>query len=359
MDANNFNQEDRALVVLASYDAKALYLTLLSLNETVSDDETIVIILNGKRGIRSAQVEEVARQWCAGHKRRFVVRPLNYGGAPYESIHEVLDQFAPLKNKGFICKMDDDIIPLRKGWLENLHLKYMALEKSQPVGFVTPLINNNAWGFAQLLDIFDKKEEFALINNFYSTSGEGVVDPCSVADGLCGTVWQYPYLAKWCHEWTLLDVENFIEKTQYLPEREIPLGTHYSIGCIFFRKNLWGDVLSINQRTNFDELSLHLFCQQHSLPKFAVMSEPVGHLFYFVQRKANANLISMCASRLASFWGNKNFLDYPKYDMETFMMMELEEFHQGQQEVLSKKFDEVCQKQQEFFVQQLNDFRQS
>ena len=67
----------------------------------------------------------------------------------------------------------------------------------------------------------------------------------------------------------------------------------------------------------------------------------------------------MCASRLASFWGNKNFLDYPKYDMETFMMMELEEFHQGQQEVLSKKFDEVCQKQQEFFVQQLNDFRQS
>ena len=43
MDANNFNQEDRALVVLASYDAKALYLTLLSLNETVSDDETIVI----------------------------------------------------------------------------------------------------------------------------------------------------------------------------------------------------------------------------------------------------------------------------------------------------------------------------
>jgi hypothetical protein len=317
--------KQRAIVLLAAYDATALYLALQSLSKTVSDDDVVVVILNGKRGIRAASVEDVSRAWAKGRPNRFVVRPLNYGNDPYNSIKEVLEGFPVLQDRDFICKIDDDLIPLQVGWLDKLHLEYLAREQHSPVGFVTSLINNNAWGFAQLIDIFDKEAEYRQIMNYPSTSGEGQVAAGEVASGVFGSVWQYPYLAKWCHEWTLLDTKNYIEKTAGLASREIPPDTHYSIGCIFFRKQLWTDCADINALVNFDELAIHRYCQQQGLKKVAVMNEPMGHLYYFIQRKANASLFPLFAQALASHWQDNGFMDYPKYDQETFMMIQFEE----------------------------------
>lgn len=323
----HISASQRAIILLCSYDSTVLHLTLESLSQTLDKEEMVVIVLNGKRGIRSSLVEDVARKWAKENKNRYVVKPLNYGKDPYTSIKEVIEDFPPLKEKEFICKIDDDLIPLKNNWLKHLHKVYLEEEKKAKIGFVTSLINNNAWGFAELVKIFGKENEYQEIMNMPSISGTGEVKIGEIANGVNGSVWQYPYLAKWCHEWTLLDIPNFISKTNNLPTKEIHQETHYSIGCIFFRKNLWLNIEEINNKTNFDELSIHLYCQENSLKKVAVMSEPMGHLYYFVQRKANASLLPLFAESLSQYWNHPSFLEYPKYDLDTQLMMHFEELN--------------------------------
>ena len=319
----NLEKTDRAIVLLAAYDSQALFLALQSLSKTIDDDETVVIVLNGKRGIRSAKVEDVAREWSHNFVNRHIVRPLNYGNDPYNSIKEVIEGFEPLSKVKYICKIDDDLIPLKKGWLDALHASFVNNEN---VGFVTSLINNNAWGFSELVNIFSKKKEYNQIMNYPSISGEGNVQTNEIANGLCGTIWQYPYIAKWCHKWTLLDINNFIKKTENLENKEISIDTHYSIGCIFIEKNTWSLLKDINKRVNFDELALHLYCRENKLKKIAVMSQPMGHLYYFIQRKANADLMLEFAESLADYWDDKVFMSGPEFDNETILMMQFEEF---------------------------------
>lgn len=316
---------NRAIVLLAAYDSISLYLTLQALDHTISKNEKVIIILNGKHGIRSAYVEDVARNWTESSQNRFVVKPLNYGNDPYQSIKEILDNFEPLNNVKYICKIDDDLIPLKSGWLDSLNYEYEQRHKKDKVGFVTSLINNNAWGFSELLTIFDKREEYRKIMNYESTSGEGLVAVGDVANGVNGTIWQYPYLAKWCHTWTTLNLNSYIDKTKDLPSKIISPQTHYSIGCIFFEKNFWDKIGPINNKTNFDELSIHLYCKSNDLLKIAVMNQPMVHLFYFVQRKANISMIPAFASSFSDFWSDTSFTHYPKFDAETQLMMQLEE----------------------------------
>lgn len=323
---SNISTHHRAIVLLASYDAVSLYLTLQALNHTLSDDEMVVIILNGKRGIRSAYVEQVARDWIKNKTNKYVVRPLNYGNDPYSSIKEVLTYFEPLKEIEYICKIDDDLIPLKQNWLDNLEQEYLKQQEIGHIGFVTSLINNNTWGFAELVSIFDKGEEYREIMNYPSVWGEGVINVGEIAIGVNGTVWQYPYLAKWCHEWTTLDLQQYIAKTEHLSSKEIHPNTHYSIGCIFFKKQLWHDVEEINKLVNFDELAIHRYCQENQLRKVAVLNQPMAHLYYFVQRKANAHLVPLFAQSFADFWQDERFLNYPKFDTETLLMMQFEEF---------------------------------
>lgn len=315
--------KSRAILLLAAYDSQALYLTLQSLTKTTDKDETIVVVLNGKHGIRSAMVEDVARDWAKQSENYHVVRPLNYGKDPYTSLKQVLEEFEPLKEVEYICKIDDDLVPLKMGWMNDLQKAYIS---NKNVGFTTGLINNNPWGFSELLNIFNKKEEYKEINNFKSESGEeGIINPGDIASGLNGTIWQFPYLSKWCHQWTLLDIENYIKNTEVLGNKEIPLDTHYSIGCIFFKKDFWSDLQEINNLTNFDERSVHLYCKNNNLKKIAVMSQPMGHLFFYVQRKANMKLMPEFANSLSSYWKAPVFNDYPKFDLEILLAINTEE----------------------------------
>lgn len=109
------NYSERALIVLTSYEFESLQLTLNALNHTLDLEERIVIILNGIPNYAGAIVERISREWAAqDHSHRFVVRPLSSGGKAYWAIKEILEKFEPLKYTKYICKIDDDIIPLRK-----------------------------------------------------------------------------------------------------------------------------------------------------------------------------------------------------------------------------------------------------
>ncbi|HEX2534436.1 MAG TPA: hypothetical protein VHK69_11910, partial [Chitinophagaceae bacterium] len=234
---------NRAVVVLAAFDYESLQLTLLALEHTLDASETVVVVLNGRKSYPAEKVERVARTWAAGHPAtRFVVRPLCAGSEPWWALTEVLSQYGPLQGVEYICKIDDDVLPVRKGWLPRLAAAYEGLAPGRNLAFVTGLINNNSWGFNELVDLYGKRDEYAHQFNYTSIAGEynerraapGVIDT-----GAGGTVWQYPYLAWWIHQWTSLKLPQFVERTAGLGLKEVPVETHYSIGCIYFRKSYW------------------------------------------------------------------------------------------------------------------------
>lgn len=319
------NKDKRVVLLLAAYDYESLHLTLESLSHTIDEDEKVVIVLNGRRGIRSSLVEDVARTWSAKGKNRHVVKPLNYGLDAYTSISEVIEKFSIIKNAEFICKIDDDLIPLRKNWVDRLHQAYIDLEKKHnEIGFVTSLINNNSWGFKRLIDIYEKQNEYEDIMNFESHSSTGIVAAAKIGESGMGTVWHYPYLAKWIHNWTLCAIEDYLQKTSKLGIEEVGLDIHYSIGCIFFRKELWGSLKELEDTSNFDELLIHKYCQKFELRKFAVMNEPMGHLFYHVQRIPNRLILPKIKESLAKYWYDDSFLQNAELDDTTKMEIVLE-----------------------------------
>lgn len=304
-------RSNRALVVLAAFDYESLQLTLQSLDHTVDANEKIVVVLNGKRNFASERTERLARIWASKNlNMRFVVRPLCAGSVPYFGLTEILRDYEPLKNVEFICKIDDDIIPLKKDWLPNLAEAYDKLVQKQKVGFVTSFLNNNCWGFPQALDLIGKRDEYELMYNHATLAGELLerkVPAKKIDAGLSGTILQYPYLAWWLHQWTSLNIPDFISKTKELSIQQIPDSTHYSIGCIYFKKDYW---LSINPKkynSTFDELLLHLDCKKNGLTKWAVMNEPMIHLFYRTQRSANHDLIDKIIPALSQYFGDESF----------------------------------------------------
>lgn len=300
----------RALIILVSYEYESLQLTLRALNHTLSPEEKVVIILNGRPNYSGALVERICREWATfDQSHRFVVRPLCAGGKAYWAIKEILEEFEPIKKTKYICKIDDDIIPLKKDWMNNLANTYESLEVSgENIGFITGLINNNNWGFAELIDIFDKREEYKQINNYKSLSGKGIINEKEIATGAFGSVWKYPYLAWWLHQWTSLCPNEFINKTTNLGIKEIPEYIHYSIGCIFFEKIFWLQLeIPEEQESAFDELMLHMRCINTKFKKLALMNEPIIHLFYYTQRLANKDILPPIANALSFFFHDPSF----------------------------------------------------
>jgi hypothetical protein len=313
---------NRALVVLAAFDYESLQLTLFALDHTVDPSEKIVVILNGKRNFASERVERMAREW-ASHRSatRFVVRPLCAGQLAWFGLTEIIAGYEPLKNVDYICKIDDDIIPLKKGWLNNLADTYHLLEKEKKMGFTTGLINNNSWGFAELVNLFGKKAEYDGMYNYQTKAGEfeeRLVPPYSIDSGLNGTVLQYPYLGWWIHQWTSNNIPAFLQKTAALSPTRIPDNTHYSIGCIYFEKALWLSIDLKNYKSKFDELLIQVKSREEGREKWAVMSEPMIHLFYRTQRIANRDIVAPIAQSLAAHFGDERFRKIEHIDSDHF-----------------------------------------
>ena len=296
---------NRALLILAAYDYEALQITLNTLNNTIDHAENVVVLLNGKSNFDSENVERVARDWANARKNCHVVRPLCKGSDAFLGIQEILTSFKPLEHVNFICKIDDDVIPLKHGWIDELETTYNELKnKGENPFFVTGLINNNAWGFKKIIDIFEKQEEYLKISNYASNSGTGIVQGGEIADGFCGTIWQYPYISFWTHQWTSLNISEFVKKTSNLEICRIPSDVHFSIGCIYFSKNDWLKLEPSIEKTNFDELLIHKYCIKYQKSKWSVLSQPMIHLFYHNQRIPNRVILPEIEKNIRNYFND-------------------------------------------------------
>lgn len=299
---------DRCVVILTCNDYESLTINLNALNHTVRCETPIVIILNGTSGFAANQVERIARSWAGSGRNRYVVKPLRSGGPPLYSILEVIQEFEPIRYAQQICKLDEDTIPVRVGWLENL-AKEFAARDGKNMGFVTGLINNNCWGFDKMLDIFGERENFKLIQNYkYSVGqwGERIVQRGEVDSNQFGTIWRLPYIARWLHGWSSLNSRNFLHKTQALGVTRIDANNAFSIGCIYSSRELW---TSIDPQVNSsDEYLINKYCFDNALDKWAVMSEPIIHLHYYTHRASNRDIVGLVANELAGLFNDEEFI---------------------------------------------------
>ncbi|HRE51956.1 MAG TPA: hypothetical protein PK339_11070 [Flavitalea sp.] len=301
------------ILILVSYEYESLQLTFKGLDHTVDPSVPIIIVLNGARfSYKGAKVEQHCRAWASQAENRYVIRPMASGREPMYAIQEVISRSPILKDIDYVLKIDDDVIPLKKGWDIDLANCYFEQEKLHgKIGFTTGLINNNCWGFKELLSIYDKWDEYTRFMNHPSVAGaaqDKVVNIGEVDAGRNGTIHSYPALAAWLHGWTSFDIDSFVEKTGNGGIKEVDLDIHYSIGCMYSHKDLWEEV-KVTKASNFDELLIHEYCQANKLRKFAVMSQPMLHLYYFNQRLINAYLLPEFIKHLSVFFKDESILD--------------------------------------------------
>jgi hypothetical protein len=111
------------------------------------------ILQNCRGSYDAARTLAVARRYEYLFPRAFTVVDDLPPGPAYRSIAALLasPRFAEID---LICKVDDDAFPIAHGWFAARMecWKAAAADSNRPLAYVTPLINNNTWGFRETLD---------------------------------------------------------------------------------------------------------------------------------------------------------------------------------------------------------------
>lgn len=285
-----------AVLMLACRDYEAMELALACHTAYAQPDVPIFILQNCRGNYDAERTLEVARRYASLFPKSIHVIDHLPPGTPYHNILSVLksDLFAPFD---LICKVDDDAFPITPGWLGNLESCWLSsIQKyGSNLGYVTPLINNNNWGFVETIKALGLDDEyFSTISRVHRVgSGDSlnpyrILGPGEIATGANGTIWAYPYIARWLHAHSTLQPDRFIAATRGLPDALVPSKERYSIGCMLFRKELWS---AVDDGGVDDEHMFHQHCSRNNLKIVANMSVPFVHLAFFSQREENRDIV--------------------------------------------------------------------
>lgn len=285
-----------AIVMLACRDYEAMELSLACHTAYLPEGVPFFILQNCRGDYDAERTLAVARRYEGLFPRAITVVDEFPPGAPYHSIAALLasPRFAAVK---LVCKVDDDAFPIASGWLDALLAcwKDVGIQSNRPLAYVTPLINNNTWGFPQTLDAMGLREAFLAKAAREHRIGAGtpeapvrIVSASEIHTGACGTIWGYPHIARWLHERTTLDPDGFIAATRSLDHVEVVNQDRYSIGCILFQKELWP---RIDDGGADDEHMLHQYCKRTNERIICARTVPFVHLAYFSQREENRDIV--------------------------------------------------------------------
>ncbi len=232
-----------------------------------------------------------------------VIDPLE-GDYPYCSVSEALhDQ---LREYDYICKVDDDAFPITPGWLDTMWQTWTdgIARYGDKLGYVTPLLNNNCWGFPEVLKVLGLEETyFSQIARPHRVGGETlekdrrVLPADQIFAGGFGTIWGSTDIARWLHEETTLKPDRYIEATKDLEPTLVDSEERYSIGCLLFRRELWA---GMDDGTNDDEEMIYRHCRDQGLKIVCARSVPFVHLTYYPQKDELRDVVRAARDLYAS-----------------------------------------------------------
>ena len=297
-----------AIIILSCSDYESLEISLANYAKNLKENHKLFILQNGRNTYDSERTYRVALRYQILYPDNITVvdwiKPQN----PYNSIKELINS-DKLKDFDYICKVDDDVFPLHENWLEKLAECYKKSKEKydNKLAYVTSLVNNNFWGFNEVLNIFNLKQEFfdSIARDHYVGDD---IDPVEkrmkiskneIYTGWSGTVHRNPYISRWLHTKTTLFPEEYLKLTKNLNYKEVDSKKRYAINCMFFEKNFWNSIQSTN--CDFDEYMVLQYCRKNDLKIIADLSNPFVHLFYWVQREENRDLIPVIRKTYEEF----------------------------------------------------------
>jgi hypothetical protein len=287
-----------AVLMLACRDYEATELALACHMAYLPEGVHFFILQNCRGTYDAERTLSVARRYEQLFPRTVTAVEDIQPDTPYRSISSLLAS-ERFKGVDFVCKVDDDAFPLSAGWLDTLLETYRSAESesSREPAYVTPLINNNTWGFAEVLGILGLREAYLRDAAMEHRIGSGdtmnpfrILSKEEIFTGANGTVWAYPHIARWLHTNTTLQPDRFLSATKSLTPCDVPSKDRYSIGCILFRKSLWP---LIDDGGIDDEHMMHQYCRRKRLRIVCARSVPFVHLAYFSQREENRDLVEV------------------------------------------------------------------
>jgi len=283
------------IVLLACNDYESTQLTVANLMERTPPQIPVFFLPNSMAdSFDAGQVKEIGTIYSKMFPGRLIYVNWVKPSFPYQAIGDLIYS-KQLARFDYICKIDDDVFPITDNWIENLSACFVRHE-SPDLAYVTGLINNNPWGFAEIVNAMGLEEEYKKLLPQFTITGlnlkgylkEEKIETPEIGRGGFGTVWHFPHLARWIHQKTTLQPDVYINYTKNLADKEINNQLRYSIGCMLFRKEEWAKVYNGSKN---DEKMWHLYSQKNNKKIYSARNVPMVHLFFYNQRLFNKSLL--------------------------------------------------------------------
>ena len=159
------NLKKIAIVQLCYADYEALEIALAAYTKLTNPNVHIYLLQNGRGTYDTERTYRVCLRYQKMFPKQITVVDWIQPGAPFVSIKTLLES-DEMKSYDYICKVDDDVFPLTSDWLEKLIACYENSYRKygRKLGYVTSLVNNNPWGFKQVVEAMGLDGEFQKIS---------------------------------------------------------------------------------------------------------------------------------------------------------------------------------------------------
>lgn len=291
-----------AIVILSCQDYESLEISLANYLENTPKEVKIFLLQNCWGNYDKEKTWQAALRYKNLYPERLEVMGYT-SGDPYFSIKTLLEDSIMQKYE-YICKVDEDTFPVSKDWIEILATSYIKNKEKygDKMAMTIPVVNNNCFGFLKTLEMMNLRDEYnknigrihyggsdrdrALDQEHWALK---VYQQDEIMHSCCGSIWRYPYIARWIHAHTTLNTNKWIESLKDKGEEVFDNKIRYSINCMFCKKSYW---LNLSQDNEYsDEEKIFLYNLQNDMKVVVCLSVPFVHLFYHTQRIENKDLI--------------------------------------------------------------------
>ncbi|MCI5803654.1 MAG: glycosyltransferase family 2 protein [Lachnoclostridium sp.] len=294
-----------AIVILAYSDYESLELALATHAKFSTQAGIKIYILQNGRGTYDCErTYSVAKRYHNLFPDIIYVIDTITPGIPFNSLRTLFNSEKFL-DYDYIIKLDDDVLVLTPDWIDKLCQCYIDGKRKygDKFAYATSLVNNNPYGFKTIIEksvelsneYFSKKARKHYVGNgtnFDPYAPNRLIPKDQIYAGSNGTIWGYPYIARWMHEKTTLCPEWYIEFSEKFERELVNSKERYSINCMLFEKKLWtNDISTVEPDSTDDEHLLHAYCLKYNAKVMADLSIPMVHLFFFSQREECRDMI--------------------------------------------------------------------
>ena len=293
-----------AIVILAYADYESLELALASHAKYSAESGVDIYILQNGRGTYDCErTYEVAKRYHYLYPETIFVVDDIRPDIPFKSLKTLFGS-KRFKQYDYIIKLDDDVMVLTEDWINKLCACFVKGKEQygDDFAYATSLVNNNPYGFKKIIDYSKELQEeyyskiarrhYVGPDFDYAFGPHRILPKDEIYSGANGTIWRYPYIARWLHEKTTMRPQWYVSFSSKLKTELVNNKERYSINCLLFEKKLWLEELStVEPKSADDEHLLQAYCLKYNKKILADLSIPMIHLFFFSQRNECRDMI--------------------------------------------------------------------